>query len=176
MSKRGRARRPQHGHHGFTLIEAALGSVVVAILLGAGLTAVTQATKARKITQDRVLAQAYAQQIIEEVANKSYADPQETSPPLGLDGGEVADNRLTYDDVDDYNSTIIAPISVESGGALSDSTWEARVRVYWVQSSDFQATRASETGLKCVVVRVLKSGRQVLETRALRSRAWEDVQ
>lgn len=50
---------------GFTLIEAAMGSIVVAVLLGAGLTAVTQATKARKITENRAFAQAFAQQIIE---------------------------------------------------------------------------------------------------------------
>lgn len=161
---------------GFTLIEAAMGSIVVAVLLGAGLTAVTQATKARKITENRAFAQAFAQQIIEEVASKAYVDPQESSPPLGLDPGEVASNRESYDDCDDYASLEMRPISLETGEAISDATWSAKVRVYWVHASDFSVTRTSETGLKCIEVAIYKNGARLLETKALRSSAWEDMQ
>lgn len=168
----------QHKHRrraGFTLIEAAMGSIVVAILLGAGLTAVTQATKARKIVQERALAQAYAQEIIEEIASKDYWDADESLPPLGIDPGEVAGNRATYDDCDDYAGLTMSPIRVESGDALSDSTWEARVNVHWVRSDDFTAVWTKESGLKCIVVEIYKKGRRVLGTCALRSSAWEEV-
>lgn len=160
---------------GFTLVETAMGSVVVAILLGAGLTAVTQATKARKIAQERALAQAYAQEIIEEIASKEYWDADEYMPPLGIDPGEVAGNRATYDDCDDYAGLTMSPITLESGDALSDLTWQAKINVHWVRADDFTIEWPKESGLKCIVVEIYKKGRRVLGTSALRSSAWEDV-
>lgn len=57
--------------------------------------------------------------LIAEIMSKNFADPQQPNNPLGLDTGEVALARNTFDDVDDYNGYSDGP-PVAVGGAAMD--------------------------------------------------------
>jgi type II secretory pathway pseudopilin PulG len=79
---------------GFTLIEALIACVILAMVV-AGIT-MPFAAGARSEAHDArlTLATQLAQEMIEEIMSRPFDDP---------DGVDVGETRLTFDDMDDYN-------------------------------------------------------------------------
>src|SRR5687767_1019001 len=87
---------------GFTLIEALIAAVILAAAVGA-MVAPMSATyiQSRTIKQTNI-ALSMAQQLLDEVVSKHFADPTDASVvTLGPDSGESG--RATFDNMDDYH-------------------------------------------------------------------------
>jgi MSHA pilin protein MshD len=158
---------------GFTLIEAATASVVVGLLAGATLTAVTSATRAAALTGDRARARQLAGDLMAEVCAQAYMESGSTT--LGPDAGEVnGASRAAFDDVDDYNGLSESPPKDRTGKDLAGwSGWMRTTTVQWVSPVDCSTVKAAESSAKLITVKVSKGNRVLAKVTAVRSAAWD---
>jgi len=84
----------------FTLIEAMLASVILAMAITAIVMPFTTAVVSEADDARRTLAVNLAQEMMEEVLSKPFHDPAGVMTP-GPETGEV---RATFDNIDDYNN------------------------------------------------------------------------
>lgn len=165
---RGRIRRPRGSRRGgFTLVEALMSVVIVSGVLVAALGTFGAIAKGRQVQVDRAAAAYLAQQVVAEVVQCYYRDPQ-GGTGLGSDAGESA--RTTLDDVDDYENLTMDPPTLRDGSAMPGyAGWKVKVRVHYADLADPDAQSAIDTGLKCIRVSVTTSLNTQLEVLALRA-------
>lgn len=158
---------------GFTLVEAVTASIIVGILAGATLSAVSAAGKTWKLTGDRARARQLAGDLLAEVCAQSYAHPGATT--LGLDPGELnGADRSAFDDVDDYAGLMESPPKDRYGADIAGTAgWTRTTDVQWVSQADLTTPQASETSVKLVTVKVLKGDRVLAKACAIRTAAWD---
>lgn len=146
------------GNRAFTLVEAVISIVIVAVMLVAvlntvGASAVTQ-HKAALLSRGRLLAES----LMSEILCRSYQDP-EGAPAFGREAGESASTRTAFDDVDDYHGWSADPPTARDGTPLPNSAgWQRAVTVEWVSSTDPQQTETTETGVKRITVTATWNG------------------
>jgi hypothetical protein len=158
------------------MVEAALSTLLVALLL----TVALQTAAAAKVTQTRavelVQAQTLAQGMLTEVMQKPFLDPEVVDPqspgPMGVEAGESASAKTTFDDVDDFNNWVEAPPQDTKGVTLIDRNgWRREVSVQWVDPADLVTVSASATPAKRVTVAVSRNGRRLATASAVRTNA-----
>jgi type II secretory pathway pseudopilin PulG len=137
---------------GFTLVEAAISTIVVALMLVAALNTVG----ASRITQHKAAlvsrGRMFAESLMAEVLQQSYQEPGETYV-FGREAGESETSRTAYDDVDDYHGWFESPPVAKDGTALPNSAdWSRTVTVAWVDPLDPQQVSGTETGAKRITV------------------------
>lgn len=154
---------------GLTLIEGAVCTVIVGVMLAAALNASATARNRQQRNQDRSTGLWLAQSLMAEVMEQPYVD---VGGLLGLELGESQAQRITLNDLDDYNGLKEEPPRTEDGTAMSGYTgWSRHVSVEDVQVASPRNTAGSETGLKRVTVTIKKGGVVVAQLRALRAKA-----
>ncbi len=164
--RRARCRR------GFTLVEAAICALVVALMGVAAGSAAAAAGRARESLRTRAQASAAAERVLAEVLGKEFDDPQTPDAPAGIDANESKSDRTTFDDIDDYDGARLAPIEDAHGTRLAPTPLQATIDVYSIDPSTV-ARSATRTGLALVRVRVLDGARVIVERSAYRSRNAE---
>ncbi len=137
---------------GFTLIEAAISTVIVGIMFVAALNTVGAARvaqyKAALIGRGRL----YAEALMTEILQQSYQEPGATYV-FGREAGESNTSRTAYDDVDDYYGWTESPLIAKDGTALPNSAnWSRTVTVEWVDPLDPKQVSGTETGAKRITV------------------------
>lgn len=149
---------------GFTLLEINLAMVIVgmiAVTLGTFYsTAGTATRKYLDITRAHYLAAG----MIEEIHARRWDENTDTniSAALGVESGEIASNKSTLDDFDDFNGYAEAGILYPDGAALSGYDGFSRdVTVGFVDS--LNAASALPTTRKKVTVKVSKGGKVVTQ-------------
>lgn len=152
-----RRRRPER--RAFTIIEAALASVVVATMLSAALSAAGSAATSRARALWRIQGQSLAAVLMAEILAKPYTDPGLISLTLGPDLGESHSNRASLDDVDDYEGYSQSPPRNSAGVRLiAESGWSWTCAVAWVSpSSPGGSSSLLDTGLKRITVTVSRN-------------------
>ena len=141
-----------HPAFGFTLVEAVVAMIVVAVMFVAslntvGVSRVTQ-LKAVLVCRGRM----FAESLLAEILQQAYQESG-TTYVFGRETGELATSRAAYDDVDDYNGWSESPPVAKDGTALPNSTdWRRTVTVEWVNPLDPQQVSATETGAKRITV------------------------
>ena len=135
---------------GFSLIEAVIATVIVAVMLCAALQTVAAARASDYTVTNRARGQFLAQALLSEVLEQSYSDPLATP----LFGPEVGETRPTFDDVDDYSNNAELTPQDKSGNALPNTTgWTRSVVVEWVAIDNLNGPASlTETGIKRVTV------------------------
>ncbi|MGD9689891.1 MAG: hypothetical protein AB7K52_09600 [Phycisphaerales bacterium] len=172
---RARVRAEAPRRRGMSLVEAALAMLMLSVIAVAGARTVATARAADQLAVDREQARQLAESMLARVMLLSYEDP--TPGLLGLDLGETLGLESSYDDLDDYHGHVENPVKDSAGAAIAGlSAWSREVRVTWVKPDDLTATRASETGVKRVLVIVKKSGRKILEANAYRSKSRDRME
>jgi type II secretory pathway pseudopilin PulG len=161
---------------GFTLLEATISAAIVAIMIGAGLSAVTQSQKSRRLAEQMSKARAISSSLLEEIAALAYSDPQEPGTPIGPDTYEDVQDRFTFDDVDDFDGLMLTPITDRDATWLTDDKWVATFRVVWVCTDDPSAVKTEDTSLKRIEVTLSFSGRDIHTASMVKSRGWEALQ
>ena len=159
---------------GFTLVEAALSTVVLSVMTIASMNLVAGAVKTRTLVSNQSGAMLLATQLVEEIAALPYAEPSGGSTTLGVDAGERQDQptRASLDDIDDYNGFIDSPLRDRMGTSVSaDVSIRRTVVVEYLNPIDPQLTSVTDQGLKRITVTVTKSGKPVGTARAVRARS-----
>jgi type II secretory pathway pseudopilin PulG len=155
MSVAFRMRRQRGGN---SLVELVVATLIVGVLLVAALQAVGQSLLSQARTADLVQSQALARTLLAEILDKSYQEPGSTNPPIGLDTGETAGNRNTYDDADDYHGLSESPPAGADGIAIAAyAGWTRNVTVTWVDPATLVQTGA-ESGAKKIIVSMTHNG------------------
>jgi len=167
------AKRSPRRSLGFTLAEAMLASVVLAIAV-VGISQLTSASyqQSEALRQD-TRAVSLARELIEEIAGKPFADPNPVSGEEyhpGPDTGETYGNRATYDNVDDYDgftdSTNAGAMKTVSGQALDFKVTEYFSRAVKVEYRTAPAGPAGNGDFALVTVTVTTAkGRTVQLSR-----------
>ncbi len=106
-----------------------------------------------------IQATALAEGIFEEIQSRAF-DEETISKPcstasdltgvfsLGEDASENANNKSTFDDIDDYDNYV----GTDSSGQMGD--FDYRIDVYYVEESSPGTDSSSSTFLKCVRVAI----------------------
>lgn len=163
------ARRINTRARGFTLVEAAVSSVLVGVLLVASLQALAAARMARYKNAELARATLLADGLLNEIRALPYSDPAGSSI-LGYDFAENGVWRGSFDDVDDFNGWTESPPQLPDGTPMDGyDSWSRSVRVYWCNPASPSGTSGAETGLKRIVVVVNHHGVPVATATAIKA-------
>jgi type II secretory pathway pseudopilin PulG len=137
---------------GFTLIEAAISTVIVAVMFVAALNTVG----ASRVAQHKVSligrGRMFAESLMAEICLQSYQESG-TTWVFGREAGESDTVRTAYDDVDDYHGWTESPPVAKDGAALPNAAgWSRTVTVEWVEPLSPKLLRATESGAKRITV------------------------
>ena len=136
----------------FTIVEATISTVIVAVMLVAALNTVgvSRSTQHRVAMMGR--GQLLAEDLMAEILRQRYQEPEQTGT-FGRETGELATVRSAYDDVDDYDGWSAGPPKAKDGTTLTNSTgWKRTVAVARVDPQNPSQTAATETGAKRITV------------------------
>jgi len=151
----------------FTLIESVVAIAIVGVMISAALAAIGAAAGAQKIGIKKRQAVQLANDLLAEIAQYPYADPDANL--FGLELNEVGAQRAAFDDVDDYNNYSESPPKSRDGTALSGFTgWTREVTVQYCNNIDL-STVGTDQGLKKIRVLVTDPNGATTSLYTLRS-------
>lgn len=159
---------------GFSLVEATICTVLVAILFGAAVQAVGLSATVQFKAADRARGRALARALLNEAIGQKYsaASAAPATPfdlLLGPTTAARAGDRTGFDDVDDYRNYSDAPPVNRDGSAIPGAdAYVRRVAVTYVNPLDPTQSSVSDTGVKRVTVEVTHNGQTVARVTALR--------
>ena len=170
-----RPRRNAHANRpaadGMTLIEATVSIVIVGVMMVAALSTMGSAARAGRIHQARCIGSNLARDLMAEILQASYCDPNQP-PVFGPESSEGTASRAGWDDVDDYRDWSASPPQTRGGTTLSWAAgWTRKSTVELVRLSDPTRTTSSDEGLKRVTVTVIGPQAQTFTLQALRGSA-----
>ena len=155
---------------GSTLVELAVSTVLVGVLMTAALTSTGQALLSQRKRVDRVLGRHLAHLPLADIQAKAYEDPDAILPLLGLDLGETLGLQSGFDDVDDYHNYSDSPPKLADGTVLTQyAGWSRSVQVTWLHAATLAPTASSHTGVKQIRVTASYQGVPVSTVYGLRS-------
>ena len=153
---------------GFTLVEAAISSLVLGLVFVSAMRCTGHALTGRMDNVLQVRGALFAQQLMSEILMQAYADA-DGSATLGVDEYEFAFLRFTFDDVDDYNGHSLSPPRTLEGGVPPNSQgWRQSAVVQWVNPNNPSQTSATDTGVKRITVTLTCDGVIVARLFSLR--------
>lgn len=156
-------------HHGLTLVEVAVSTVIVGVMLVAALETLGAVLRSQRLNAARLTGPGLAHEIMGEILSLPYEDPENPGGSIGTDSGESSSDRTAFDDVDDYDNWSENGPEGKDGAGYSDYTgWERDVQVDWVNSTTL-AVAGSDTGLKRITVTVTDPDGVETQISALRS-------
>ncbi len=160
---------------GFSLIEASLSVVIVAVMFAAVIQTVAAARMSQYKTDGRSRGSALAHDLMAEILQQSYDEPDGPGP-IGRDTFELAFSRAGFDDVDDYDGWIASPPQLKDGTPLSLlAAWSRTVEVRWIDSTNLSLTAGTETTAKRIIVTVKHNGVPMAQLTAIRTRAFPEL-
>lgn len=155
----------------FTLAEAVVASVIVAIVIVTSMNAAGSVRKTGMSAANRAFGVRLAETLMEEVLLTDYLDPDLSTDAIGLDAGEDQAVRRTLDDVDDYHDLRDEPpADVEGNPIAGASGWSRTVVVNWTRTADPTMPSATSLGRKRITVTVQRGSAIVAELVAVRTR------
>ncbi|MCP4592725.1 MAG: PKD domain-containing protein [bacterium] len=156
---------------GFTLAEAAVSMVVVSVMLVAALNTVGAARAGQWTTGVRARGAPLAQELMSEILQQPYEDPDSGPGTFGLGASEVGDgSRALWDDVDDYYDWSASPPEYKNGAVIDGfEEWERSVSVDWVEPDDPETAVGWDTRVKRIEVQVRHGEVDVASSVALRT-------
>lgn len=150
-------RQTAHGCKGFTLLEALLAAIVLALAVTAITVPFTAAAQHDQMDATRTMAVNLAQEMMEEILGKSFNAAGDPNTP----GPEAGETRSTFDQFDDYHgySEAQGQIADRSGAVIGDAAANSLSRTVSAQYTyvDGQDTGASATFIR-ITVTVLHKG------------------
>ncbi|MBX3380352.1 MAG: hypothetical protein KF805_09655 [Phycisphaeraceae bacterium] len=154
---------------GVTLIECAGASIILGLMITAGLRAAAGAGAAQAISARSLNGSLLAEGLTNEILSRAYVEPGGATT-MGLDAGEIASNKTTFDDVDDFDNWTESPPKSSDGSAIANMTmWSRSVRVYRAQIASPDSNSVVESGLKRIEVTVSYAGKVVCKLTSLRA-------
>ena len=139
--------RKPYSVRAFTLVEATISTVIVAVMLVAALQTVSSARLGEYKIGKQGQGLALALDLMAEIQQQTYEDPNGKAA-LGTEIGESTKDRRDFDDVDDYHNWSASPPEDAKGIDLPGlSGWERTVQVVWMDSN-LKTTSVTDKGIK----------------------------
>ncbi len=161
---------------GFSLAEVVVSTLLVGVVLAGALNLLGATVRGRSNTALGDRARLLAEELLSEVLEYDYADPNEL-PVFGSEASEAGGNRDVFDDVDDFHNWDVTPPEYRDGTAMPNLTnWRRRVLVEYVDPNDPTTGSASDQDVKRITVEVYFNGTLQATVVGLRTQAWEDAQ
>jgi len=162
----------RHAKAGMTLVEVTCCVVIVGVMMVAALNTVGAAARSRHATGGLQQGGALARQIMAEVTQAFYSEPDDAEV-MGPEPGEAqaSGSRSAFDDADDYHGLNDSPPRGPDGAVLAGyEGWRRQVTVEYVSlANPSGAASATPTGLKRVAVTVTSPTGRKTTLIALRS-------
>ena len=160
---------------GFSLIEASLCVVIVAVMFAAVIQTVAAARMSQYKTAGRSRGSPLAHDLMAEILQEPYDEPDGPGP-IGRDNTETALTRAGFDDIDDYDGWIASPPQLKDGTPLSLlAAWSRSVEVRWIDPTNLPLTAGAETAAKRIIVTVKHNGVPMAQLTAIRTRAFPEL-
>jgi len=135
----------------FTLVEAVISTVIVAVMFVAALNTVG----ASKLTQHRAAltsrGRLFAEMLLSEITQQSYKDSG-ANPLFGPETGELTTTRADFDDVDDYSGWSKRPEAKDGSALVNSVGWMQTVTVQWIDRLNPSLVQLVETNAKRITV------------------------
>jgi type II secretory pathway pseudopilin PulG len=159
---------------GLTLIEVVASTMIVGMLAVATLNSLGAATRSADTIGNRAIAAGLADELLSEIVQQAYIDPNSSSPVFGHESGESTTLRSAFDDVDDYNGWTSSPPKYRDGTTIPNRTnWRQTVAVTWVVPSNPFQTSISDQGAKQVRVTIEYRNQVLADRSAIRTNTDE---
>ena len=163
---------------GLSLPEVMISTLLVGVVLVAAMKTVGAVFRTRQVNAQLGVGKVLAEQLMSEILQARYEDPEETvvplgdpSNPLGIETDETNTTRADFDDVDDYEQWSGVPPEDKDGAPLAGyENYERTVQVTHVQPDSGNTATNTETGLKRISVTVTEPSGDEIVCTALRSR------
>jgi hypothetical protein len=153
-----------------------MSTILVAVMFAAVVQTVGASRMVHYKTGGQRRGSLLARQLLAEVLQQAYEDPDTPTVALGIDTGESASDRGDFDDVDDYDGWIASPPQDRDGTTEPDQgNWSREVHVAWVDPLDVGQTSVIETKAKRVIVTVKHNGLVMSELTVVRTNALPHV-
>ena len=161
---------------GFTLVETALATVLVGGVLVVAMNLVGASRLSQARYADRALASQLAQDLLMEILDQPYDDPDGTSG-FGVAVGGITIIRINLDDADDYDDYQESPPTDIHGQVIPGAERFTRSStVDYVAATAPHIAVSTDTGVKRAVVKVSLGGRELASVTGWRTRAWPSVE
>lgn len=155
---------------GLSHVEVVICIPLVGMVLVGAMNSTGGIVRTWTFAQDMHRAQSLAENLMAEVLQQHYEEPDET-PLSGRETDESSSTRLNWDDVDDYDGWTHSPPTDKSNMSLSGYTgWTHAVSVSNVELNDPTQTTASDEGVKRIVVTVTDPAGDTTVLTAYRSK------
>ena len=162
-----RRRRPRCG---VGLIEAAVATVIVGVMLVSAFATFDATMRAGNVTANRRASSSLASTLMNEALRAHYEEPTD-AVAFGLEPGEAAASRAAWDDLDDYNGLMESPPRYADGTEIiSARKWAWQASVALVDLADPNRSAAADAGLKRITITVIDPKGVPTTLVALRSR------
>ncbi len=163
---------PCHSRFGaFTLVETVICIVITSVMLAAALSTVSAARVGMYKITERQRGELLAQELMSEILILDYSEP-DGDTTIGTDTGEVATDRTTFDDVDDYHNWTASPPEYRDGTAIPSTTgWNRKVEVVKAVGANLTVAVGGETGIKVIAITVSHNGVPAATLTAVRTSA-----
>jgi type II secretory pathway pseudopilin PulG len=136
----------------FTILEAVISTIIVAVMLVAALSAVGASRLIQHQTALAERGRLLAESLMSEVLQHDYQDPNKPIV-FGPEVDEATATRADFDDVDDYHGWSSSPPTAKDGTPLANSAgWRRTAKVEWVEPKEPSQIQGSENGAKCITV------------------------
>jgi type II secretory pathway pseudopilin PulG len=159
---------------GLTLIEVVASTMIVAMLAVATLNSLGAATRSADKVGNRAVAAGLADELLSEIIQQAYIDPDSSSPVFGHESGESTTLRSAFDDVDDYNSWTSSPPKYRDGTTIPNRTnWRQTVAVTWITPSNPALVSGTDQGAKRIRVTIEYLNQVLADRSAVRTNTDE---
>lgn len=173
MSSVQRSRRPARRSAGFSLIEVVISTMLVGLVLVGAVQALGGLVRGRASVAELDRAKVLATDLLAEVLENEYADPDEP-PVFGAESSENSATRAAFDDIDDFQSWDATPPVDRAGAALANGAgWRRKVVVDYVDPNNLNATVVGDQGVKRIQVEVYKDGTLQATQTSYRTSGWK---
>ena len=157
--------------HAFSMAEVVVSIVIVGGMAVAALNAVGASQVGMRKMSDRVLGDVLARQLISEILQLSYKEPDD-APGFGRESSESGSSRAKFDDVDDYdNWTASSPEKKDGTAIMNQGGWQRSVAVEYVDPDNLTTVVVADQGVKRITVTVTRNGVVVSTLVATRAEA-----
>ncbi|MGB0597139.1 MAG: type IV pilus modification PilV family protein [Rubripirellula sp.] len=144
----------QHRHEGLTLIEVVVSTLLVSTIMLTSLAASANLLRNQAATRAKTEAQTLGTQILDEITAQDFEDRIDAQ--FGLEPDESLDDRMTFDDIDDYQKYGEANPTHRDGTAINGfADWTYEIEVLMVEAGENSVTsKEADSGSPLRLIRV----------------------
>ena len=156
---------------GLSQVEVLVSLPLVAMVIVGAMNTTGGIVKTWTVAQDQHYGQALAENLMAEILQQPYEDPDDT-PEMGREGGEKSGDRKDWDDVDDYDGWSHEPPEDKDKKKLNGfDDWTRAVTVDYVSLSSPTSITTTDEGLKRITVTVTDPAGEVTVLTAYRAKS-----